>query len=162
MRTGWLVAGPGLASRLAGAPALQASRVSEPSQHAVLAMLTSGDLDRHIRKMRLEYARRRSVLTRTLGDLPGARLLGDTAGMHIVLQTPPGLRPRQAAAAARERGVAIGTPARYYAGPVTLDGLILGYGAASQAQVGQAAVILRDLLDPAGLRSPPPGQPASR
>ena len=81
-------------------------------------------------------------------DEPGTRLLGDTAGMHIVLQTPPGLRPGRAADAARERGVAIGTLARYYAGPVTLDGLILGYGAASQAQVRQAAIILRDLLTP--------------
>ena len=150
LRTGWLAAAPGLASRLADAPALPASRVSEPSQHAVLAMLTSGDLDRHIRRMRLEYARRRSVLARTLGDLPGTRLLGDTAGMHIVLQTPPGMRPGQAVGAARERGVAIGALARYYAGPVTLDGLILGYGAATQAQVGQAAVILRDLLSPSG------------
>jgi GntR family transcriptional regulator/MocR family aminotransferase len=150
LRTGWLVAAPGLASRLAEASDLPANRVSEPSQHAVLAMLTSGDLDRHIRKMRLEYARRRSVLARTLGDLPGIRLLGDTAGMHVVLQTPPGLRPGQAVEAARKRGVAIGTLARYFAGPVTLDGLILGYGAASLAQVGQAAVILRDLLTAAG------------
>jgi GntR family transcriptional regulator/MocR family aminotransferase len=150
LRTGWLAAAPGLAGRLAEASDLPANRVSEPSQHAVLAMLTSGDLDRHIRKMRLEYARRRSVLARTLGDLPGTRLLGDTAGMHIVLQTPPGLRPAQAAEAARRRGVAIGTLARYYAGPVTLDGLVLGYGAASLAQVGQAAVILRDLLASAG------------
>jgi hypothetical protein len=39
---------------------------------------------------------------------------------------------------------------------VTLDGLILGYGAASQAQVGQAAFILRDLLDPAGSLLPAP------
>jgi GntR family transcriptional regulator / MocR family aminotransferase len=148
LRTGWLAAAPGLASRLAEASALPASRVSEPSQQAVLAMLTSGDLDRHIRKMRLEYARRRSVLARTLGDLPGTRLLGDTAGMHIVLQAPPDLHPGQAADAARKKGVAIGTLARYYAGPVTLDGLILGYGAASLAQVGQAAVILRDLLGP--------------
>jgi GntR family transcriptional regulator/MocR family aminotransferase len=109
-------------------------------------MLTSGDLDRHIRKMRLEYARRRSVLAGVLGDLPGISLLGDTAGMHVVLQTPPGLSPGQVVDAARERGVAIGLLARYYAGPVTLDGLILGYGAASQAQVGQAAIILRDLL----------------
>jgi GntR family transcriptional regulator/MocR family aminotransferase len=150
LRTGWLVAAPGLAALLAEASALPATRVSEPSQHAVLAMLTSGDLDRHIRKMRLEYARRRSVLARTLGDLPGTRLLGDTAGMHIVLQTPPGLDPGQAVEAARKRGVAIGMLARYYAGPVTLDGLVLGYGAASLSQVGQAAVILRDLLGPAG------------
>jgi GntR family transcriptional regulator / MocR family aminotransferase len=115
-------------------------------------MLTSGDLDRHIRKMRLEYARRRSVLARTLGDLPGTRLLGDTAGMHIVLQTPPGLRPAQLVEAARKRGVAVGTLAQYYAGPVTQDGLILGYGVASQVQVRQAAVILRDLLRPPALR----------
>jgi GntR family transcriptional regulator / MocR family aminotransferase len=148
LRTGWLAAAPGLAGRLAESSGLSANRVSEPSQHAVLAMLTSGDLDRHIRKMRLEYARRRSVLARTLGDLPGTRLLGDTAGMHIVLQTPPGVGPAHAVDAAKKRGVAVGTLAQYYAGPVTQDGLILGYGVASQGQIRQATVILRDLLSP--------------
>jgi GntR family transcriptional regulator/MocR family aminotransferase len=148
LRTGWLAAAPGLAGRLSESAGLSANRVSEPSQHAVLAMLTSGDLDRHIRKMRLEYARRRSVLACTLGDLRDTRLLGDTAGMHVVLQTPPGVRPAQVAGAARKRGVAVGTLASHYAGPVTMDGLILGYGAASQGQVRQAAVILRDLLAP--------------
>jgi len=152
LRTGWLAAAPGLAGRLAGSSGLSANRVSEPSQHAVLAMLTSGDLDRHIRKMRLEYARRRSVLARTLGDLPGTRLLGDTAGMHVVLRTPPGLRPAHAVDAARKRGVVVGTLAQYYAGPVTQDGLILGYGAASQGQVREATVVLRDLLRPPALR----------
>ncbi len=150
LRTGWLVAAPGPASQLASSPALLASRVSEPSQHAVLAMVTSGDLDRHIRKMRLEYARRRSVLARSLGDLPGIRLLGDTAGMHIVLQTPPDLRSGHIVDAARQRGVALGLLARYYAGPVTLDGLVLGYGAATADQIGQACVVLRDLLTCAG------------
>ena len=146
LRIGWLVAAPGLVQRLAGAPGLTADRVTEPAQHAVLVMLSSGDLERHIRKMRLEYARRRSVLAETLGDLPGTSLSGDTAGMHVVLQPPDGLTARRAAAALRERGIAVRTMDRYFAGPVTMEGLVLGYGAATLAQVRQAAAVLRDLV----------------
>jgi GntR family transcriptional regulator/MocR family aminotransferase len=59
---GWLVASEDLVRRLAGMRRSLADRVPEPVQHALLAMLTSGDLERHIRRMRLEYARRRVEL----------------------------------------------------------------------------------------------------
>jgi len=149
---GWLIAAPGLVERLAELRPALGERVPEPVQHALLALLTSGDLERHIRKMRLEYARRRAALVEALTGPPGPRpgsfrLLGDTAGIHMVLELPAGFPAEDLVAAAAERGVALWTADRYFAGPPTLSGLMLGYGAASLTQVRRAASELGPLLN---------------
>jgi GntR family transcriptional regulator/MocR family aminotransferase len=109
------------------------------------ALLASGDLERHVRRVRLEYARRRAALVDGLGE--GAfRLLGDTAGMHVALELPAGTCASDVASEALRRGVSVATLDRYFAGPVTLEGLILGYGATSLPQLRKAAAILRDVL----------------
>jgi GntR family transcriptional regulator / MocR family aminotransferase len=147
---GWLIADPALVEYLAELRPALGERVPEPVQHALLALLTSGDLERHIRKMRLEYARRRAALVGALAGLAGpggpARLLGDTAGIHVVLELPAGIPAQRLVAAAAERGVRLWTVDRYFAGPPTLDGLILGYGAAPLTQVRRAAGELGRLL----------------
>ena len=74
-----------------------------------------------------------------------ARLLGEDAGLHVVLELPAGTAD-QVAAAALERGVAVMTLERYFAGQATRDGLVLGYGSATLCQVSRACQVLRDIL----------------
>jgi GntR family transcriptional regulator/MocR family aminotransferase len=144
---GWLTARPDLIGLLAASRREVSERVPEPVQQALLTLLTSGDLDRHVRRMRLEYARRRAVLVQTLAW----PLLGDTAGLHVVLELPASPPADQVAAAAAARGVAIHSVNRYYAGPPTLNALIIGYGATPVTKLRRAAAELRALLPrPAG------------
>ena len=146
MGVGWLVARRDLAEVIAGAKQDISDRTPEAAQRALLALLGSGDLDRHVRRMRREYARRRAAIVAVLGDLPGpARLLGDTAGLHVVLELPSGTTGR-VAAAARLRGVAVQTLDRYFAGPPSAEGLVLGYGGASASQVSHACQVLRQIV----------------
>ena len=56
---GWLLARPDLVAVLAAAAIDLGVKVPEPVQHAVTELLARGDLDRHVRRMRHEYARRR-------------------------------------------------------------------------------------------------------
>jgi GntR family transcriptional regulator/MocR family aminotransferase len=66
--------------------------------------------------------------------------------MHVVLELPdvyPAARLIEAAAA---RGVAVYPLDKYFAGPPTMSGLILGYGTATLPQVRRAAVELATLL----------------
>jgi GntR family transcriptional regulator / MocR family aminotransferase len=143
---GWLVARPDLIARLADTRESLGDRTDEAAQGALLAMIETGDLDRHVRRMRREYARRRDAIVSALGDpaVPAA-LRGDTAGLHVVLELRHGSED-EVAAAALARGVMVHTLRRYFAGPVTAQGLVLGYGGLSLAQVTAAATVLRDVL----------------
>jgi len=94
--------------------------------------------------MRHDYARRRAAMTAVFGGGAAGRLLGDEAGMHMVLETSqPAAR---VAAAAADRGVAVATLDRYFGGPVTRNGLVLGYGGARLPDVARGCRILADVL----------------
>ncbi|HEY2579450.1 MAG TPA: PLP-dependent aminotransferase family protein [Streptosporangiaceae bacterium] len=152
---GWLVARPDLVTTLAGLRENLGDRTDEAAQHAMTELIESGDLDRHVRRMRREYARRRDAIVSILGDpaVPG-RLLGDTAGLHVVLELHRGrpgeeggtAREDEVAAAARDSGVAVHTLRRYFAGPQDVQGLALGYGGLPVGQVTAVATVLRDIL----------------
>jgi GntR family transcriptional regulator/MocR family aminotransferase len=165
---GWLVASPALVERIARLRPDLGERMPEPVQHALLALLTSGDLERHIRRMRLEYARRRAAIVEALTTLttppappappapagqpvaghpqPPYRLLGDTAGLHVVLELPASLPPELVVAEAARQGVGLYVLDQYFAGPPSIGGLILGYGATPLTQVRRAAAVLATLL----------------
>jgi GntR family transcriptional regulator/MocR family aminotransferase len=138
---GWLVARRDLLPLLTAAAAELGERVSGPVQLAVTELLASGDLERHVRRMRHEYARRRAVMVTALGG----GLTGDTAGMHMVLDLPPGTAGA-VAAAARERGVEVATLDPYFAGPPTREGLVLGYGAADLAAVSRGCQVIAGIV----------------
>jgi GntR family transcriptional regulator / MocR family aminotransferase len=167
---GWLVAPPGLVEQLAVLRPRLGLRIPEPVQHAMLALLRSGDLERHVRKMRLEYARRRAALVDALthpgpGAATGAgasavsdgdgddrapvpfRLLGDTAGMHVVLELPADYPVARLIEAAAARGIVVYPLDRYFEGKPTMNGLILGYGSVTLPRIRRAAAELARLLD---------------
>ena len=144
MRIGWLAASPGLAARLAEAGSTLGDWASGPAQGALLSMITTGALERHIRRMRHDYARRRAAMAAAFHGGGAGRLLGDEAGMHMILETRQ--PAAEVAAAAAERGVAVATLERYFAGPVTRNGLVLGYGGARLADVTRGCEILAGIL----------------
>jgi GntR family transcriptional regulator / MocR family aminotransferase len=144
MRVGWLAASPGLAGRLAAAGGTLGEYPSGPAQDALLSLIATGGLERHIRRMRHDYARRRAAMTAVFGGSAAGRLLGDEAGMHMVLETSE--PAAMVAKAAAERGVAVATLDRYFGGPVTRNGLVLGYGGARLPDVARGCEILAGVL----------------
>jgi GntR family transcriptional regulator / MocR family aminotransferase len=144
MRVGWLAASPGLAARLAAAASTLGDWASGPAEGALLSMITTGALERHIRRMRHDYARRRAAMTAAFHGGGAGRLLGDEAGMHMILETRQ--PAAEVAAAAAGRGVAVATLERYFAGPVTRNGLVLGYGGARLSDVARGCEILAQIL----------------
>jgi GntR family transcriptional regulator / MocR family aminotransferase len=143
---GWLVASPDLVASIAKAASELGDRTCEVAQQALLNLIRGGDLERHIRRMRREYARRRAAIVAGLGGLPGVRLLGDTAGLHVTLMLPSAAAADQLAAEALRRGVAVLTLERYFSGPTAAHGLVLGYGGATVPQVTRGCELLHEIL----------------
>ncbi|HEX4817441.1 MAG TPA: PLP-dependent aminotransferase family protein [Nonomuraea sp.] len=147
---GWLVGDPELVARIAGLRRTVADRTSGPVQQAVATLLERGDLDRHLRRMRLEYARRRAAVVEILG--PVCRLRGDTAGLHVLAELPASVVPA-VVAGALERGVRLDSTLRDHHGRERLHGLVIGYGSASLADVRRGcrvvAALIRRIREPA-------------
>src|SRR5260370_32695987 len=122
MRVGGLAASPGLAARLAAAVGTLGDWASGPAQDALLSLIATGDLERHIRRMRHDYAGRRAAITAVFGGGDAGRLLGDEAGMHMVLETPEPA-PRLGPAPAERRG-AVSPPGPRLRPPRTPDALV--------------------------------------
>ncbi|WP_043630246.1 PLP-dependent aminotransferase family protein [Nonomuraea candida] len=140
---GWLVGEPGLLARIAGLREAVGDRTSGPVQQAVATLLERGDLDRHLRRMRLEYARRRAAVVELLG--PVCRLRGDTAGLHVLAELPADMVPAVVERAAA-RGVLLDSTRRHHHGEPRLHGLVIGYGSASLTDVRRGCRILAGLI----------------
>jgi GntR family transcriptional regulator/MocR family aminotransferase len=148
---GWLIAAPALAESIARRRDDIGDRTAAVPQHAVRLLLERGDIGRHIRKMRAEYARRRAATVETLA---GLTLSGDSAGLHLVVLLPRPLAADAVAVGARH-GVLLDSLDRHFAGPVTAGGLVIGYGGARVQDIRRGCALIRD----AALR-PVPGLPA--
>jgi GntR family transcriptional regulator/MocR family aminotransferase len=139
---GWLVARPDLVEAIALRREELNDRTSAVPQEAVRILLERGDLDRHVRRMRAEYARRRVAVVEALGHLP---LLGDTAGLHLVVGLPPGVAGR-VIERARPRGMLLASVEERFSGTPGVHGLVLGYGGATVPEIKSGCSLLRELV----------------
>ena len=108
LRIGWMVLPSGLDDELAeekgwadgGSPLL--------GQLALADLIERGELDRHLRRVRPRYRRRRDLLVEALRELfPGVRVLGVAAGLHVAVQAPGLVDEKALVARAARRGVAL-------------------------------------------------------
>jgi GntR family transcriptional regulator / MocR family aminotransferase len=104
---------------------------SATEQLTLADFITSGAYDRHVRRMRQHHWRRRDQLTAVLAEraCAGAGDRGIAAGLHAVLQLPPGTE-RAVVKAAAWQGLAVeGWPDYRHPGfPADgRDGLVVGY-----------------------------------
>ncbi|NUW35313.1 PLP-dependent aminotransferase family protein [Nonomuraea sp. SMC257] len=142
LRLGWVVAPPALAGavRLARSEFDLGSPVIE--QYALAGFLRTGGYDRHLRRMRREYRRRRDALVRALAEhLPEVRVRGIEAGLHAHLDLPAGWDEERVVAVARELGLAMEAvgPMRFAPGrPAVAAGF-------SRLPVHRAAEAVREL-----------------
>jgi GntR family transcriptional regulator/MocR family aminotransferase len=129
LRLGWFVLPPDLVADVAAAK-LQADRGSPVIDQLTFAdFLDHGDFDRHLRRMRPIYRKRRDALLAALArHLPDLEPAGVAAGLHLVAWLPPDLDEAAVVQAAAGHGVAVAgvSPYRLTAGGD--GGLIFGYG----------------------------------
>jgi GntR family transcriptional regulator/MocR family aminotransferase len=118
-----------------GAPVLE--------QLTLAAFLERGELDRHLRRTRPTYRRRRDAL---LTALAGIEVEGVAAGLHVLARLPAGLAEQEVVAAAAARGVAVEALGPQVAGPPRAPALLLGYTRLNEAGIAEAGRRLRAAL----------------
>jgi GntR family transcriptional regulator / MocR family aminotransferase len=116
---------------------------------AVLAdFIREGHFSRHLRKMRLLYSERRSVLVDAIRNQFGSSLkvLGGEAGMHLVVILPNRLRDREIAGRAAQKNLWLWPLSPSYIGKDRCQGFILGFGNATSAEIPEAVRRLKSVL----------------
>ncbi|MFZ4179909.1 hypothetical protein ACOZCG_02055 [Streptomyces pseudogriseolus] len=81
------------------------------TQLVLAGLMDSGDLERHLRHVRTRHRRRRDSMLRAIAaHLPGARVHGAAAGLHVMItfdERGTAFRDTELAAAALTRGVKV-------------------------------------------------------
>lgn len=156
LRLGWLVAPPRLVDGIAAAKSLADRGSPVLDQLAFADFLERGEFDRHLRRMRPLYKRRRDTLTGALAEkLPDLEPTGIAAGLHLVAYLPDDLDEESIVDAAARRGVAAYGLAPYRISAPGRPGLLFGYATLSEATIVEGIEILADVI--AELRSRPAG-----
>jgi GntR family transcriptional regulator / MocR family aminotransferase len=105
IRLGWLVVPETLRRDLTDVVLEGGASVSAMNQLALSDLLTHGEYDRHVRRMRLVYRRRRLELADRLAHVSSTGLTGIAAGMHALLPLPSADDERQLVHVGRRRGL---------------------------------------------------------
>jgi GntR family transcriptional regulator/MocR family aminotransferase len=115
LRIGWLVLPEPLVEPVVEAKRLADSASPALDQLACARLIETGELDRHLRRMRTRYRRRRNAI---LPRVPDVRVHGVAAGLHLVLELPPGA-PSEAEVlgAAAERSLALSGLSAFWHAP---------------------------------------------
>ena len=128
LRLGWLVVPERLVAPVARAKSEDDLGTPVIEQLALADFLERGELDRHLRRTRLSYRRRRDELIAALArHLPRVRPTGIAAGLQLVAHLPGGMDEDEVLEAARARGIGLQGLGehRVLPGP---PALLLGYG----------------------------------
>ena len=131
LRLGWMVLPARLVDRVLDVKGEQERFVSAFEQLTLADFLRSGGYDRHIRRMRSRYRRRRDRMVTQLAErAPGVAVTGAAAGLHTVLQLPAGTE-EDTVERGRQLGVALDGLGHYLhpdAEPTGTAGLVVSYG----------------------------------
>jgi len=128
MRLGWMLLPSWLSWALISAKAIEDAGSEIAGQLALADFIDRGELERHLRRMRVRYAQRRETLLAALARELGAwRPSASAGGLYLLVELPEDVdEPRLLAAAARH-GVGVeGLSLHSYTGECP-PGLVLGH-----------------------------------
>lgn len=140
LRIGFIAAPHAVAGTLAQAIERDRLHASWPVQVSLQWLLASGELQRHLRRVRRHHASQRDRLVQALKQrCPDVRFRGQEGGLHIVLTMGEPTRDKQLARQLRRLGITFET-IRQFGGDS--DELLLGYGHMSAREIELAAELM--------------------
>jgi GntR family transcriptional regulator/MocR family aminotransferase len=144
MRLGWMVPPSWLSWALISAKAIEDAGSEISGQLALAHFIAGGELERHLRRMRLRYARRRGTLLASLArELPEWRPTSATGGLHLLVMLPHEVDEPTLLTTAARQGVGIeGLSLHSYTGE-SEPGLVLGHGYMAEPAIERGVQLLR-------------------
>ena len=124
------------------------STVSRVDQMIIAAFLQEGYFERHLNKMRAVYKSRHDLLLEELRAIPGIRVLGEHAGVHLLVELQNGMTEKEALDRAKQAGIRIYGLSDYYVEPPKIPvrpTVILGYANVKEEEMKAALSLLRNL-----------------
>jgi GntR family transcriptional regulator/MocR family aminotransferase len=120
------------------------------TQLALAELITSGHLDRHLRRARAAYRERHGLMWRALGELlpAGFRQLPAHAGLHLAVIGPDTPADEELQAAAAAHGVRMASLRSHYHFSDPVAGFLVGFGALSPESVPAAARAVAATVQP--------------
>ncbi|ANI42587.1 GntR family transcriptional regulator [Mycolicibacterium vaccae ATCC 25954] len=154
LRLGWMVLPDNLVDAVVAAAGGQQYYVDAISQLTLADFIDSGRYDRHIRRMRMRYRRRRDVLVSALAPFD-VGFGGLSAGVNLLVTLPGGTEP-EVLRRVGEAGIALtglSMMRHPLAGPeiAERDGLVVGFAAPAEHAFPAAIAALCDVLRASGL-----------
>jgi len=131
LRLGWLALPADLVADVADARALADRHCGVVDQLTFAALIDAGDYDRQVRRARLAYRSRRAYLVAAVRDAaPPVRVAGVAAGLHTLLELPPGVTETEVVARGVAHGVALEALSTLHPGgpPDGRQALVVGFG----------------------------------
>jgi GntR family transcriptional regulator / MocR family aminotransferase len=152
LRLGWMVVPSSLIEPIEALRRLEDMQTAATEQLTFTELLRSGDFERHLRRMRARYRRRRDRFLDVLAErAPSARPVGISAGLRVLLELAPASPPSaEVAERALGRSISLFPVARCYHGGLpetSRDGLVLGYTALPEHDFESGIAALGDLLE---------------
>lgn len=145
LRIGWILSPSWLTGALTYEKAIADGGSPVLEQLALVEFIAGGELDRHLRRMRIRYRERRAALLGALArELPDAGAVGIAAGTFVLVSLPAGVKESAVVSAAAQLGVAV----------EGLEGdrpaLVLGYANLPEPAIERGVALLGQAVAGAG------------
>ena len=148
LRLGWIVAPPRLQAEFNAEKKLTDPGSPMLDQLTLGEFITTGELGRHLRRMRTHYRQRRDTLVAALGEaMPHCTVTGISAGLHLMVTLPAYIDEARLLAQAQAAGLRLAALSSYQSEPTTPEALILGYSRLHKAAIKEGISLLGDLAN---------------
>ena len=152
LRIGWLVVPDAMREAILSEHRLADYGAPRIEQNALATFINDGDLDRHLRRMRLIYRERRNALVSAIGEfLPEATIDGISAGLHAAVSLPERIAEQAVSTEVAGRGVHIEFLSKWYVRKQDRPSTILiGYAQSNGSTLRAGIRILADAIHSVG------------
>lgn len=147
MRLGWLLCPSWTSWHISAVKAVEDAGSEAIGQLALADFIARGELDRHLRRMRATYERRRGALLHALAErLPATQATGGPCGLFEPVRLPREIDEPALISAAAARGLGVeGLSLHCFQDPdPARPGLVLGYGSLAEPAIERAVRLLAE------------------